>query len=161
VERERERAREGGRDRVRERERESHMCHTHVSHTCVTLMCHTHVSHTCVTHTYRVCLSSFGALKTCVSDKIETLFVSPVGGEGERERQREREGDRERAAKDISLKLETQVCTTNPEVPPRKAEFPFSTKLRIGGWGGPWVANIDYQHCLKIFYLTSFFIQFC
>jgi len=32
--------------------------------------------------------------------------------------------ERQRAAKDISLKLETQVCTTNPdEVPPGKAEF--------------------------------------
>jgi len=51
-----------------------------------------------------------------------------------------------------------QVCTTNPEVPPRKAEFPISAKLRIGGWGGPWVANIDYQHCMKILYLTCFFI---
>jgi len=67
----------------------------------------------------------------------------------------------ERAAKDISLKLETQVCTTNPEEPPRKAEFPISTKLWIGGWGGPWVANIDYQHCMKTFYITSFFIQLC
>ena len=43
--------------------------------------------------------------------------------------------------KNISLKLETQVCTTNPEIPPRKADIPNSTKLRIGGWGGPWVEN--------------------
>ena len=69
--------------------------------------------------------------------------------------------DCERAAKDISLKLETQLCTTHPEVPPRKAEFPIPTKLRIGGWGGPWVANIDYQHCREIFYTTSFPIQCC
>ena len=59
------------------------------------------------------------------------------------------------------MKLETQVCTTNPEVPPRKAEFPISTKLRIGGWGGPWVENIDYQHCKEIFYATSFSMQTC
>jgi len=39
----------------------------------------------------------------------------------------------ERAAKDISLKLETQDCTTNPEIPPRKAEFPIFYKLRITG----------------------------
>jgi len=39
----------------------------------------------------------------------------------------------ERAVKDISLKLETLVCTTNPEVPPREAEIPIPTKLRIGG----------------------------
>jgi len=37
----------------------------------------------------------------------------------------------ERAAKDISLKLETQDCTTNLEIPPRKAEFPIFFKLRI------------------------------
>jgi len=67
----------------------------------------------------------------------------------------------QRAAKDISLKLETQDCTTNPEIPPRKAEFPIFYKLRIGGWGGLWVANIDYQHCMIVFYITSFFIQFC
>jgi len=34
--------------------------------------------------------------------------------------------------KDISLKLETQDCT-NPEIPPRKAEFPRFYKLRITG----------------------------
>jgi len=31
----------------------------------------------------------------------------------------------------------------------------------IGGWGDPWVANIDYQHCTEILYTTSFSIQFC
>jgi len=45
--------------------------------------------------------------------------------------------------KNISLKLETQVCTTNPEIPPRKAESPIPTKLRSGGWGGPWVVNTE------------------
>jgi len=39
----------------------------------------------------------------------------------------------ERAAKDISLRLETQDCTTNPEIPPRKAEFPIFYNLRITG----------------------------
>jgi len=33
----------------------------------------------------------------------------------------------------MSLKLETQDCTTNPEIPPRKAEFPIFYKLRITG----------------------------
>jgi len=37
----------------------------------------------------------------------------------------------QRAVMDISLKLETQDRTTNPEIPPRKAEFPIFTKLRI------------------------------
>jgi len=42
-------------------------------------------------------------------------------------------GSSQRAAKEISLKLETQVCTTNPQIPPRKAEFPIFYKLRITG----------------------------
>jgi len=41
----------------------------------------------------------------------------------------------QRAAKDISLKLETQVCTTKAEIPPRKPDFPKATKLRFGRWG--------------------------
>jgi len=49
----------------------------------------------------------------------------------------------ERAAKDISLKLETQVCTTNPDIPPRKAEFPIPTKLMIG-WGLGWSVVCKY-----------------
>ena len=40
----------------------------------------------------------------------------------------------QRAAKDISLKLESQFCTTNPEIPPRKAEFPISTQNWRVGW---------------------------
>jgi len=36
-----------------------------------------------------------------------------------------------------------QGCTTNPEITPRKAELPIPTKLRIGGWGGPWVVNTE------------------
>jgi len=37
-----------------------------------------------------------------------------------------------------------------PEIPPRQAEFPIPTKHKFGEWGGPWVANIDYQHCIQI-----------
>jgi len=65
------------------------------------------------------------------------------------------------SAKDISLKIETQVCTTNPEITPRKAEYPIPTKLRFWGWGGPWVANIYDQHCTVMFCTTKNFVQFC
>jgi len=37
------------------------------------------------------------------------------------------------SGENISLKLETQDCTTNPEIFPRKAEFPIFDKLRITG----------------------------
>ena len=41
----------------------------------------------------------------------------------------------QRAAKDISLILETQSCTIKAEIPPRKPEIPISTKLGRGvGW---------------------------
>ena len=93
----------------------------------------------------------------------------------------------ERAAKDISLNLETQVCSTHPEIPPTKAEYPTSTTTHH--WGVGWSVgcqyswstlminivckciiniykfsyNVDHQSCLKCFlcYTRSFSMQFC
>jgi len=47
-------------------------------------------------------------------------------------------GFRERAAKDISLKMETELCTTKAKIPPRKAIFPVLANLSFLGWGDPW-----------------------
>jgi len=47
----------------------------------------------------------------------------------------------QRAATDISLKMESQVCTTKTEIPLGKPDFPISTTVWFWGWGGPWVAN--------------------
>ena len=68
----------------------------------------------------------------------------------------------QRAAKDISLKIENELCTTKAKIPPRKAIFPVLAILIFGGGvirGRKIELYNYYQHCTIIFYTTAFSVQ--